>query len=107
MGLTIPKEPTEIKEFIKDVRTRLGSSTNIDWDSLAVWSFNKLPGYLWSHWREDLKEKGITWQIFLRILKLRTLDIIEWGLRNSISWNELVKRLEATIESYSHNGDKF
>ena len=69
MGLTIPKEPTEIKEFIKDVRARLGSSTNIDWDSLAVWSFNKLPGYLWSHWREDLKEKGINLADFSKDIK--------------------------------------
>jgi hypothetical protein len=32
--------------------------------------------------------------------------MIEWGLRNSISWEELVKRLEATIESYSLGDSK-
>jgi len=101
MGLLKLREPTEIKELIKAVRARLGSDLSIDWDSLAVWSFNKLPSYLWSYWKEGLKERGITWQSFLRILKLRTHDIIEWSLRNSISWEELVKRLEATIDSYS------
>jgi len=104
MGLLKPREPTEIKELIMAVRARLGGDVDIDWDSLAVWSFNKLPSYLWSYWRGDLKERGITWQSFLRMLKLRTLDIIEWSLRNSISWEELVKKLEATIDSYSRGG---
>jgi hypothetical protein len=58
MGLTTPKEPTEIKKFIKDVRARLGSSTNIDWDSLAVWSFNKLPGYIWSQLEGGFEGEG-------------------------------------------------
>jgi hypothetical protein len=106
MGLLTPNEPKDIKDLIVAVRSRLGSGDSIDWDSLAVWSFNKLPKYLWSCWREELKGRGITWQKFLRILKLRTADMIEWGLRNSISWEELVKRLEATIDSYSYGGYK-
>jgi hypothetical protein len=102
----MPKEPIEIKEFILATRSILGGARSgtdrcIDWDSFAVWSFNRLPKYLWSCWREDLMGRGITWQMFLRILKLRTVDMIEWGLRGSISWEELVKRFEATIESYS------
>jgi broad specificity phosphatase PhoE len=106
MGLLMPNEPKDIKDLIVTVRSRLRSGDSIDWDSLAVWSLNKLPKYLWSYWKEELKEKGITCQRFLRILKLRTADMIEWGLRNSISWEELVKRLEATVESYSPRGVK-
>jgi hypothetical protein len=101
MGLSIPKEPKDIKELIIALRANLGTDNNIDWDSLAVWSFNRLPRYLWSCWKEDLKGRGITWQRFLRILKLKTIDMIEWSLRGSISWEELIKRLEAIIESYS------
>jgi hypothetical protein len=106
MGLPVPREPTEIKELITAVRARLGTGDDIDWDSLAVWSFNRLPKYLWFCWKDELKERGITWQRFLRILRLRTADIIAWGLKNSLSWEELVKRLETTIENYSHESYK-
>jgi DNA (cytosine-5)-methyltransferase 1 len=86
------------------VRARLGTGDDIDWDSLAVWSFNRLPKYLWLCWKDELKERGITWQRFLRILRLKTADIIAWGLKDSISWEELVKRLEDAINSYSRRG---
>jgi hypothetical protein len=107
--LLTPREPIEIKEFILAARSMLGGAKSeadryIDWDSFAVWSFNKLPKYLWSCWKEDLMRRGITWQRFLRILRLRTIDMIEWSLRGSISWEELVRRLEATIDSYSPRG---
>jgi hypothetical protein len=101
MGLPIPREPTEIKELIVAIRARLGAGNDIDWDSLAVWSFNRLPKYLWSCWKDELKERGITWQKFLRILRLRTADIIAWGLKDFLSWEEFVKRLEITIDSYT------
>jgi len=102
--LKVPREPTEIKELIRAVRARMGgegSFAEIDYDSLAVWSFNRLPKYLWECWKHELKERGITWQKFLRLLKLRTMDIIEWGLYDRLSWDELVKRIEHTIETYS------
>jgi hypothetical protein len=104
MGLSVPREPTEIKELILAVRARLGTGDDIEWDSLAVWSFNRLPKYLWLCWKDELKERGITWQRFLRILRLKTADIIAWGLKDSISWEELVKRLEDAINSYSRRG---
>ncbi len=104
MGLSIPREPVELKELIKDVRRRLireGSKESIDYDSLSVWSFNSLPKYLWDHWKDELKGAGITWQIFLKVLKLHTIDVIEWALRDSLSWEGLVKRIETSIENYS------
>jgi len=78
-----------------------GSRSDIDYDSLAVWSFNRLPKYLWEQWKSDLKERGITWQKFLRILKLHTLDMIEWALRDSLTWPDLVKRIETSVINYS------
>ena len=106
MHLPVPKEPVEIKELIRSVRKRVGGIDDIDSDSLAVWSFNRLPKYLWECWKDKLKERGITWQKFLRILKLRTMDIIEWGLYDRLRWSELVKRIEHTIETYSTRGGK-
>lgn len=101
MGLSVPKEPIEIKEFIKEVRRRLGGGNDVKNDSLAVWSFNKLPKYLWSEWGTELRRRGITWQRFLGILKLRTDDVIEWALRDSLTWRDLVKRIEKSVEQYS------
>jgi len=102
--MKIPKEPVEIKELMRAVRARMykeGGCSDIDHDSLAVWSFNRLPKYLWEQWKADLKERNITWQKFLRILKLHTLDIIEWALRDSLMWSELVKRIKKSINNYS------
>lgn len=104
MGLPVPREPVELKELMRAVRARISEENkdnDIDYDSLAVWSFNKLPKYLWEQWKSDLKEKGITWQKFLRILKLHTIDMIEWALENSLSWEEFVRRIENTINKYS------
>jgi len=101
MGLKVPREPVEIKELIQVVRARLGGHAYIDYDSLAVWAFNRLPKYLWNEWKNELKLRGITWQNFLRILGMHTLDMIEWALRGSMSWPELVKRIEKSIDRYS------
>jgi len=104
LELKIPKEPLEIKELMRTVRARMskeGGQSEIDYDSLAVWSFNRLPKYLWEQWKNDLKEQGITWQNFLRILKLHTLDMIEWALKDSLQWSDLVRKLENSIKNYS------
>lgn len=101
MGLTIPEEPNDIKEMVRGIRRRLGEYDNINYDALAVWSFNRLPKYLWTCWKDDLKVRGITWQKFLKILKLHTLDIVEWALRDTMSWEEFVNKIEKSIENYS------
>jgi len=101
MGLGVPREPVEIKEFIRVVRARLGGGADVDYDSLAVWAFNRLPKYLWDEWKGELKLRGITWQKFLRILRMHTSDIIEWALYDKLGWVELVERLVALLERYS------
>jgi len=104
MGLSLPEEPKDIKELIRAVRARMpetSSAEGIYYDSISVWSFNKLPKYLWECWKSDLRKRGITWQIFLRILKLRTMDIIEWALHDKLEWAEFVKRVEHTISTYA------
>jgi len=101
IGLKVPKEPVEIKELIRMVRAGLGDDADVDYDSLAVWAFNRLPKYLWNEWKDELKLRGITWQKFLRILRMHTSDIIEWALYDKLGWIELVKRLVALLERYS------
>jgi len=104
MELKIPEEPTEIKKLIQLVRDRLSSddrNSNINYDSLAVWSCNSLPKFLWKQWKNDLKQRGITWQKFLRILKLHTQDMIGWALKSTITWSELIIKIEKSIDYYS------
>jgi len=100
IGLKVPREPVEIKELIRVVRAGLGGDADVDYDSLAVWAFNRLPKYLWNEWKDELKLRGVTWQKFLRILRMHTLDMIEWALREAMSWPELVRRIEKSIDGY-------
>jgi len=100
MDLPVPPEPVDVRDSIVNVRKVLGESGSMDFDSLAVWSFNKLPAYLWKHWGSKLKLKGFTWQKFLKCLKYRTEDMILWALKDSLSWEELVKRIIETLNRY-------
>ncbi|MFQ6075347.1 MAG: hypothetical protein ACE5Z5_04325 [Candidatus Bathyarchaeia archaeon] len=101
---TIPPEPKEIQKFILALRSDLGPSGGIDWDSLAVWAGNKIPQYLWNSeikpqylWKRELKKRGFTWQKFLRLMKYRTDDAILWTY-GRISWNDFVKKVIESIE---------
>jgi len=94
------EEPADLKAMIKRVRRALGEENYIDWDSLAVWSFNALPKYLWRLWKDDLTRKGISWQVFLKILRTHTADFIEWALRDYLSWDDLLKKVKKSLDSY-------
>ncbi len=99
--MILPEEPKDVKELIKYVRNRLGGEGNIDYDSLSVWAFNRLPKYLWECWGAELRRRGVTWQKFLKIMKLHTSDIVAWALYDQLEWSEVVRRIERTIETYS------
>jgi len=103
MILNIPPEPREIKQLIISVRGKLGNDNSIDFDALTVWFANKIPGYLWQKWKKELLKNGITWQKFLKIMKLHTNDMILWALQDKISWDELINRITATLSRYSNN----
>lgn len=100
MGLSKLPEPFDIKEFIKKIREGLGEGENLKYDSQAVWSLNKLPKYLWNGWKQELKRRGVGWQMFLRILRLHTIDAIEWALRGALSWEEFLNRVSKSVEQY-------
>jgi len=98
--LKVPKEPIDIKETIRRVRKICGGKRNIKYDSLAVWSFNRLPAYLWEAWREELTSAGYTWQRFLQILRFHTNDMVMWALAGNLSWEDLIKRIIYTLKHY-------
>lgn len=87
--LLIPKEPREVKNWIRNLEKYRGSP-DTDWDSLNVWYGNQLPKYLWKEWKDELVSSGFTWQKFLRLLKYRTDKIILW-YKGAIPWEDLVK----------------
>jgi len=91
------EEPVEIKEAIKNL-SRLLSTKGKDL-SKGVLVFNKLPQYLWSSWGNDLKNLGITWQEFLKIISKNSNLIVKWAVNDEISWDELIKRFEELIIS--------
>ena len=98
--LEVPEEPIDIKSAIKHVRKIYGDESNVKYDSLAVWAFNRLPAYLWRKWSAELKSMGYTWQKFLRVLRLRTDDMVAWALTESLDWNEFINRVVASLERY-------
>lgn len=97
MSLPVPKEPKEIKEWIKSLRDQTFHGPGVNWDSLAIWAFNKLPQYLWNEWKDELKPRGLTWQKFLKLLKTRT-DIFLYWYKGVYSWEQLIKDLTALID---------
>lgn len=101
MGLGKLDEPVGIKEFIRKVRAEIGGDNSIDSDALAVWTYNKLPKYFWDSWKAELKERGIKWQLFLKILKMHTDDFIKWALYDKIDWDEVVERVSSMVEQYA------
>ena len=107
MGLPVLPEPKDLKEFIKRVRSTVSEDREleeIDQDNLAVWYGNKLPKYLWNHWKDALKEMGYSWQKFLRVLKLHTEDFIAWALHDTLNWEELIQKVISTLVRYSRKG---
>lgn len=101
MPIDHPKEPLDIKLFIKEVRNKsVNSASNIDWDSLAVWYLNRLPSYLWKNWKNELEKKRYTWQKFLKVIKLHTGDAILWALKDELSWEAFLKEIIKTLERY-------
>jgi len=93
--LPIPREPIEIKDYIKYLE-KLEEGSDIAWDSLNVWYGNKLPKCLWDQWQKQLKNEGFTWQIFLKVLKYRTDKFILWA-KGMITWTQLVIDVEEII----------
>lgn len=91
------KEPKEIKDWMKSLRENTFTGPGVDWDSLSVWTFNRLPQYLWNEWKDELKPRGLTWQKFLKLLKTRT-DIFLYWYKDIYSWKQLTTDLINLIE---------
>ena len=108
MKLITPPEPIELKVWmlsLKQSHFQDSSGGGIDWDSFVVWSGNKLPKYLWDHWKVQLKATGLTWQKFMRILRHRT-DIGVLWYKGSLPWSEFAASVAKLIDEFQEKGAK-
>lgn len=97
MKITTPPEPKEVKAWMQELKNTTFSDPTIDWDSYVVWAGNQLPKYLWSQWKDELKPLGFTWQKFLKLLRLRTDNMLLW-YRGVMPWPRLVGTITELIE---------
>ncbi|MGC8542408.1 MAG: hypothetical protein ACP5NQ_00595 [Vulcanisaeta sp.] len=88
MPLPIPPEPRDIKDRILKRRNACSGS---GCDAFAVWFGNEVAKYLWDHWSKELGRVGISWQKFLAILGNHTQELIDWAIKGTLRWDDLVK----------------
>ena len=95
-----PKEPKEVKEWMKKIEEQMDALTipKRKRDALVVWYGNKLPQYLWNSWKRELRVKGFTWQKFLTMMKFYEEDVISW-YRGQLSWENLSKKIIKLLAS--------
>jgi len=98
--LPLPPEPRHIRKHILAVRAQLGPSRDVDWDSLAAWYGNRVPQYLWTHWKSHLGDKGLSWQGFLRLMKNHTDDVVLWA-DGKLSWEDFLGKVAQSVEEPS------
>ena len=97
-GLEIPPEPLEIKEQILREAREWGSL-----DKAHIWGKNRLQSYLWSRWKSRLRERGYTWQEFLRVMKLASTAALHWA-EGRITWEEFVNQVIWLINTGARPG---
>ena len=96
------REPVKIKENIK---RRRAACEGDGCDRFAIWFGNELAKYLWDHWGNELKARGISWVEFLKMLSNYNDLIISWAIKGSLTWDELARRLYEGIVKGSSRGD--
>lgn len=90
--MNIPPEPTDLRAWMLSLKRSTFNDPAINWDAYVVWAGNKLPKYLWDHWKGDLKAQGITWQKFMRILRHRTDVGVMW-YQGVMPWPDFVQKV--------------
>ena len=91
--LKIPVEPLPMKESIK--RGPLNTS------SIKCTEFNStswVAAPLWSDygWGGELKRNGMTWQIFMGVVRDHYPYFLDWTM-GRMSWNEVIEKLKERL----------
>jgi len=101
MGLPYIEEPKHIKNKIRQLKQIMCVNNDIDCDKVVIWSNNELPKYIWDYWSTELRRRGYSWQKFLKALKLTIGDIVLWALKDTLTWEEVTKRISSVLKAYS------
>jgi hypothetical protein len=95
--LSAPPEPADIKTWMKHVHQMMYVGPGVNWEPAVIWAGNRLPKYFWDHWKAELKQRGFTWQMFMRVMRYRTDNILLW-YRGSLPWSKLVGTIVELVE---------
>ena len=96
--LPVPREPVEIKEEALR-RCRDPSWSFLDREkviNIFTLTATYLPKYLWSSWRDELRRRGIPWQLFLRAISRCDRDVEKW-VEGRITWEDLVNSITEAL----------
>ena len=96
MILTVPPEPVHLRNWLLSLKRSAYSDPSVNGDSSVLWAGNKLPKYLWDHWKDDLKPLGFTWQKFMRILRHRADVGIMW-YQGTLPWADFVQKTASLL----------
>ncbi|MEX2410134.1 MAG: hypothetical protein WD607_01975 [Candidatus Paceibacterota bacterium] len=98
LKLSIPKEPKNIQREVKGIVALAEREFGNEMSNFGAWHGNRLQKYLWDEWKQELKSIGFTWQIFLKLLALRTDSALMW-YREEKDWKDFIKDTKELIKS--------
>ena len=89
-------EPIGLKEKAKLLHKE---HPDMDIDSLYIWVGQNLASYLWKTcgWGRILKEEGISWQKFEKIISLKNF---KWWVRGERTWDEQISNIMTQIKRF-------
>lgn len=94
--MTLPAEPIELKVWMISLKDSDYGDLGGKSEASVIWAGNKLPKYLWDHWKIQLKPFGLTWQKFMQVLHYRTDIGIMW-YKGMLPWNDFITSVTKLI----------
>ncbi|GGP21751.1 hypothetical protein GCM10007981_14830 [Thermocladium modestius] len=89
-------EPMDIKEDISK-RIRLCGDDDVC-IKMAVWFGNRLPAYLWSHLKDQLTGKGVSWQGMLSVFSNHVQNAARWAMGQA-AWEDFIDGILKEIDT--------
>ena len=95
MSLSRCLEPTKFGDFSIEEIKKQSKVKAFDFINMLVLNPKGLPSYLWTdcNWKLILKEKGMDWNKFEKIIPSFDANIKNW-IYGTLSWEELIEIIE-------------
>ena len=103
MKLPTAPEPAEFKQEAQQYRQRQ-KYPGMSYDTFYISLVKNLPSYLWitCRWKNVLKEEGIKWQRFQKIVW--RVPLKQW-LQDQRTWDDVVRGVHDQIEKRTAGND--